>query len=122
MTLSETSPERRPLTWMTSLGGVYAYSVSSQLGSWRGSGDLVGPRECCEDRPCCSGSPAFRQNLRILCRGEEQFMITRSHHPNLLPPCYQDRTTYPHLPPHRKRPQLWFLVGLGCLRLAFGNS
>jgi hypothetical protein len=35
----------------------------------------------------------------------------------LLPRCYQDRTNQPHLPPFQAHPGLWFLVGLGCLRL-----
>ena len=37
----------------------------------------------------------------------------------LLPGCYQDRTTHPHLAPRQGHPVLWFLVGLGCLRLEF---
>src|SRR5690348_3244167 len=39
----------------------------------------------------------------------------------LLPPCYQDRTTQPHLAPCQERSALWFLVGLGCLRLDSWN-
>jgi hypothetical protein len=30
---------------------------------------------------------------------------------------YQDRTNQPHLSPYQECPGLWFLVGLGCLRL-----
>jgi hypothetical protein len=37
----------------------------------------------------------------------------------LLPRCYQDRTNQPHLPPFQAHPGLWFLVGLGCLRLGY---
>ncbi|TKS64352.1 MAG: hypothetical protein EWM73_00564 [Nitrospira sp.] len=37
----------------------------------------------------------------------------------LLPRCYQDRTNHPHLPPCQEHPGLWFLVGLGCLRLGY---
>jgi hypothetical protein len=40
---------------------------------------------------------------------------------NLLPRCYQDRTTQPHLDPCQDHPGLLFLVGLDCLRLDFGN-
>jgi hypothetical protein len=38
---------------------------------------------------------------------------------HLLPRCYQDRTNQPHLPPCQEHPGLWFLVGLGCLRLGY---
>ena len=37
------------------------------------------------------------------------------HH--LLPRCYQNRKTQAHLYPSQELPGLWFLVGLGCLRL-----
>jgi hypothetical protein len=40
-----------------------------------------------------------------------------SIHPLLLPRCSQDRTNHPHLGPSRLPPELWFLAGLGCLRL-----
>ncbi|WP_455243581.1 hypothetical protein, partial [Petrachloros mirabilis] len=39
---------------------------------------------------------------------------------SLLPRCYQDRTNQPHLAPCREGPVLWFLVGLGGLRLDQG--
>ena len=39
----------------------------------------------------------------------------------LLPRCYQDRTTQPHLAPGWEHPALWFLVGLDCLRLDSRN-
>ena len=37
----------------------------------------------------------------------------------MLPRCYQDRTNQPHLPPSQKHHGLWFLVGLGRLRLGY---
>ena len=37
----------------------------------------------------------------------------------LLPRCYQDGTTQAHQAPPQKHPLLWFLVGLGCLRLGY---
>jgi hypothetical protein len=37
----------------------------------------------------------------------------------MLPRCYQDRTTQSHLPQCQEHPGLWFLVGLGCLRLGY---
>jgi hypothetical protein len=40
-----------------------------------------------------------------------------NHH--LLPRCYQDRTNHPHLLPFQEHPGLWFLVGLGRLRLGY---
>ena len=45
----------------------------------------------------------------------------RRHHPDLLPRCYQDRTTQPHLEQCQQHPVVWLLVGLGCLRLDLLN-
>src|SRR5215467_12195089 len=41
----------------------------------------------------------------------------RIRRPHLLPRCYQDRTNQPHVGPSLRCPELWFLVGLGRLRL-----
>ena len=42
------------------------------------------------------------------------FLLSHLH---LLPRSYQDRTNQPHQALYQQYPILWFLVGVGCLRL-----
>src|SRR5215831_15945450 len=50
----------------------------------------------------------------LLWKGSDHYLFQS---PILLPRCYQDRTIQPLLAPCRGHHPLWFLVGLGCLRL-----
>ena len=54
-----------------------------------------------------------------LSQGPAEIFLSLILHAHLLPRCYQDRTTQPHLYPLRCQSGLLFLVGLGYLRLDF---